>query len=129
MLLCVCSRSSVCLCPPAAHTQILRTAGLHRIHTVCGAALKIGQNLNRNITTKQTNKLARTFSLCRCTFEEKCLDSDWLSIPDESQDKMASYEVVKNNDQVQITVPFNYNLLFLVCLFVFKPVPFCQTDL
>ncbi|XP_072235193.1 plexin-C1 [Leuresthes tenuis] len=31
----------------------------------------------------------------RCTFEDDCKDSDWLSIPEESQQKMVSHRVVK----------------------------------
>ncbi|KAM9334614.1 plexin-C1-like [Symphorus nematophorus] len=32
-----------------------------------------------------------------CTFEDDCKDSDWVSIPDDSQQKMVSYKVVKNS--------------------------------
>ncbi|XP_035536930.1 plexin-C1-like [Morone saxatilis] len=32
-----------------------------------------------------------------CTFEDECQDSDWLSIPDDSQQKMVSYKVVKDS--------------------------------
>lgn len=43
------------------------------------------------------------FCLPSCTFEDDCQDSDWLSIPDESQQKMVSYKVEKDNtDQVQM---------------------------
>ncbi|XP_025755490.1 plexin-C1 isoform X1 [Oreochromis niloticus] len=36
-----------------------------------------------------------------CTFEDDCTDSDWLSIPDESQHKMISHKVEKDtNGQV-----------------------------
>ncbi|XP_074553927.1 plexin-C1 [Halichoeres trimaculatus] len=31
-----------------------------------------------------------------CTFEDDCQDSDWLSIPDDSQQKMVSYKVSKD---------------------------------
>ncbi|KAE8281711.1 Plexin-C1 Virus-encoded semaphorin protein receptor Precursor [Larimichthys crocea] len=32
-----------------------------------------------------------------CTFEDDCPDSDWVSIPDDSQHKMVSYKVVKDS--------------------------------
>ncbi|XP_073337242.1 plexin-C1-like [Pagrus major] len=32
-----------------------------------------------------------------CTFEDDCQDSDWLSIPDDSQQKMVSHKVVMND--------------------------------
>ncbi|XP_051248763.1 plexin-C1 [Dicentrarchus labrax] len=38
-----------------------------------------------------------------CTFEDECQDSDWLSIPDDSQQTMVSYKVVKDSTG-QITV-------------------------
>ncbi|XP_051248725.1 plexin-C1 isoform X7 [Dicentrarchus labrax] len=38
-----------------------------------------------------------------CTFEDECKDSDWLSIPDDSQQTMVSYKVVKDSTG-QITV-------------------------
>lgn len=41
-----------------------------------------------------------TFSLCRCTFEEACTNSAWLSIPEQSRHKMVSHQVVKNADKV-----------------------------
>ncbi|KAM4569646.1 plexin-C1 isoform 2-T2 [Odontesthes bonariensis] len=37
-------------------------------------------------------------SKSRCTFEDDCRDSDWLSIPEESQQKMVSHRVVKDPD-------------------------------
>ncbi|XP_039456581.1 plexin-C1-like [Oreochromis aureus] len=33
-----------------------------------------------------------------CTFEDDCTDSDWLSIPDESQQKMISHKVEKDTN-------------------------------
>ncbi|XP_056878572.1 plexin-C1 isoform X1 [Takifugu flavidus] len=39
-----------------------------------------------------------------CTYEEACGGSAWLSIPEESQHKMVSYEVVKTTDEITITV-------------------------
>ncbi|CAI5635618.1 unnamed protein product [Oreochromis niloticus] len=40
-----------------------------------------------------------------CTFEDDCTDSDWLSIPDESQHKMISHRVEKDtNGQISIKV-------------------------
>ncbi|XP_067437509.1 plexin-C1-like isoform X2 [Thunnus thynnus] len=38
-----------------------------------------------------------------CTFEDECPDSDWLSIPDDYQQKMVSYNVVKDGTE-QITL-------------------------
>ncbi|XP_067437502.1 plexin-C1 isoform X2 [Thunnus thynnus] len=38
-----------------------------------------------------------------CTFEDECPDSDWLSIPDDYQQKMVSYDVVKDGTE-QITL-------------------------
>ncbi|KAK2858816.1 hypothetical protein Q5P01_003436 [Channa striata] len=32
-----------------------------------------------------------------CTFEDDCKDSDWVSIPDHFQQKMVSYQLVKNS--------------------------------
>ncbi|KAK5848791.1 hypothetical protein PBY51_008483 [Eleginops maclovinus] len=32
-----------------------------------------------------------------CTFEDDCTDSDWLSIPDDSHQKMVTYKVVKDS--------------------------------
>ncbi|KAM7366942.1 hypothetical protein PAMP_014874 [Pampus punctatissimus] len=41
----------------------------------------------------------------RCTVENECPNSDWLSIPDDYQQKMVSYNVVKDNtDQITINV-------------------------
>lgn len=45
-----------------------------------------------------------TFSFHSCTYEEACGDSAWLSIPEESQHKMVSYEVVKTTDEVLVTL-------------------------
>ncbi|XP_039457441.1 plexin-C1-like isoform X1 [Oreochromis aureus] len=40
-----------------------------------------------------------------CTFEDDCTDSDWLSIPDESQHKMISHKVEKDtNGQVLLKI-------------------------
>ncbi|XP_073337248.1 plexin-C1-like [Pagrus major] len=40
-----------------------------------------------------------------CTFEDDCQDSDWLSIPDDSQQKMVSHRVVKDNTgQIKLTI-------------------------
>uniref|UniRef100_A0A3P8U4N1 Plexin C1 n=1 Tax=Amphiprion percula TaxID=161767 RepID=A0A3P8U4N1_AMPPE len=40
-----------------------------------------------------------------CTFEDDCKDSDWLSIPDDSQQKMVSHKVVKDSSgQIALTV-------------------------
>ncbi|XP_028427129.1 plexin-C1-like [Perca flavescens] len=44
-----------------------------------------------------------------CTFEDDCQDSDWLSIPDDSQQKMVSYKVVKD-DTGQITLNIQTHL-------------------
>ncbi|XP_067437506.1 plexin-C1-like isoform X1 [Thunnus thynnus] len=38
-----------------------------------------------------------------CTFEDECPDSDWLSIPDDYQQRMVSYNVVKDGTE-QITL-------------------------
>ncbi|XP_068163545.1 plexin-C1 isoform X2 [Antennarius striatus] len=44
-------------------------------------------------------------SIRRCTFEEECQGSEWLSIPDVSQQKMVSYKVVKDRtDQITLTI-------------------------
>ncbi|XP_076732078.1 plexin-C1 isoform X1 [Maylandia zebra] len=40
-----------------------------------------------------------------CTFEDDCTDSDWLSIPDESQHKMISHKVEKDtNGQISLKI-------------------------
>nr|XP_014263859.2 plexin-C1 isoform X2 [Maylandia zebra] len=40
-----------------------------------------------------------------CTFEDDCTDSDWLSIPDESQHKMISHKVEKDtNGQILLKI-------------------------
>ncbi|XP_070784822.1 plexin-C1 [Enoplosus armatus] len=40
-----------------------------------------------------------------CTFEDDCQDSDWLSIPDDSQQKMVSYTVVQDStDQITLNI-------------------------
>ncbi|XP_070847708.1 plexin-C1 [Chaetodon trifascialis] len=40
-----------------------------------------------------------------CTFEDECQDSDWLSIPDDSQQEMVSYRVMKNStDQITLNI-------------------------
>ncbi|XP_063316603.1 plexin-C1-like [Pelmatolapia mariae] len=40
-----------------------------------------------------------------CTFEDDCTDSDWLSIPDESQHKMISHRVEKDtNGQISLKI-------------------------
>ncbi|XP_039647716.1 plexin-C1-like [Perca fluviatilis] len=44
-----------------------------------------------------------------CTFEDDCQASDWLSIPDDSQQKMVSYKVVKD-DTGQITLNIQTHL-------------------
>ncbi|XP_059181459.1 plexin-C1-like isoform X1 [Centropristis striata] len=45
----------------------------------------------------------------RCIFEDECPDSDWISIPDDSQQKMVSYSVVKE-DTGQITLNIQTHL-------------------
>nr|XP_033470613.1 plexin-C1-like [Epinephelus lanceolatus] len=41
----------------------------------------------------------------RCTFEDNCQDSDWLSIPDDFQHKMVSHRVVKDDtDQITLNI-------------------------
>lgn len=45
-----------------------------------------------------------TFSLRRCTFEEACSNSTWLSIPEESRQRMVSYQVMKDKDKVLLLV-------------------------
>ncbi|CAK6959864.1 Hypothetical predicted protein [Scomber scombrus] len=41
----------------------------------------------------------------RCTFEEECPDSDWLSIPEDYQQKMVSYTVTKDaTDQITLKI-------------------------
>lgn len=109
-----CSRWSVCVCQSAAHTQLCRTVGLHRIHTVSGAALKEGQGNSICSWHLLTiiNLVKTSFSLPSCTFEDDCQDSDWISIPDDShQQKMVSYKVEKDGTgQVQIT----YKLLTII---------------
>lgn len=53
------------------------------------------------------------FSFSSCTFEDDCQDSDWLSTPDEFQQRMVSHEVTeKNTDQVQL-LPF-YQFFFII---------------
>ncbi|KAG8005809.1 Plexin-C1 [Nibea albiflora] len=44
-----------------------------------------------------------------CTFEDDCPDSDWVSIPDDSQHKMLSYKVVKDSAK-QITLHIQTHL-------------------
>ncbi|XP_030576389.1 plexin-C1 [Archocentrus centrarchus] len=40
-----------------------------------------------------------------CTFEGDCMDSDWLSIPDDSQNKMISHRVEKDtNGQISLII-------------------------
>ncbi|XP_025755663.1 plexin-C1 [Oreochromis niloticus] len=40
-----------------------------------------------------------------CTFEDDCTDSDWLSIPDESQHKMISHKIEKDtNGQILLKI-------------------------
>ena len=57
------------------------------------------------------NPVIILFSLPSCTFEDECPDSDWLSIPDDYQQKMVSYNVVKDGtEQVQIM----FKLLFII---------------
>ncbi|XP_040886352.1 plexin-C1 isoform X2 [Toxotes jaculatrix] len=45
----------------------------------------------------------------RCTFEDDCKDSDWLSIPDDHQQKMVSYKVEKDT-RGQITLKIQTHL-------------------
>ncbi|XP_053170200.1 plexin-C1-like [Scomber japonicus] len=41
----------------------------------------------------------------RCTFEDECPDSDWLSIPEDYQEKMVSYTVTKDTtDQITLKI-------------------------
>ncbi|XP_053200175.1 plexin-C1 [Scomber japonicus] len=41
----------------------------------------------------------------RCTFENECPDSDWLSIPEDYQEKMVSYTVTKDTtDQITLKI-------------------------
>lgn len=83
-----------------------RSVGLHRIHTVVGVALKAGERNNMCSWRLQTilNLVIISSSSPSCTFEDDCTDSDWLSIPDESQHKMISHKVEKDtNGQVQLT--------------------------
>ncbi|XP_051248762.1 plexin-C1-like [Dicentrarchus labrax] len=40
-----------------------------------------------------------------CTFEDECQDSDWFSIPDDSQQKMVSYKVLKDSTgQIKLNI-------------------------
>ncbi|XP_049422249.1 plexin-C1 isoform X24 [Epinephelus fuscoguttatus] len=44
-------------------------------------------------------------SKTRCTFEDDCQDSDWLSIPDDFQHRMVSHRVVKDDtDQITLNI-------------------------
>ncbi|XP_078098776.1 plexin-C1 isoform X1 [Sander vitreus] len=46
-----------------------------------------------------------------CTFEDDCQDSDWLSIPDDSQQKMVSYKVVKDGiGQITLNIQTHLSL-------------------
>lgn len=85
-----------------------RTVGLHWIHTASGAALKEGQGnyiCSWHLQWTFMNLVKTSISLPSCTFEDDCLDSDWLSIPDDSQQKkMVSSKAVKDSTgRVQIT--------------------------
>ncbi|XP_068443123.1 plexin-C1-like [Clinocottus analis] len=44
-----------------------------------------------------------------CTFEDECQDSDWISIPEDSQPKMVSYKVAKDGSG-QITLDIQTHL-------------------
>ncbi|KAK2858797.1 hypothetical protein Q5P01_003417 [Channa striata] len=68
-----------------------------------------------------------------CTFEDNCKDSDWVSIPDHFQQKMVSYQLVKNstgpiqlNIQTHLTVsqvPSNFT-----CRISGPSTEFCGTN-
>ncbi|KAM9334613.1 plexin-C1 [Symphorus nematophorus] len=46
-----------------------------------------------------------------CTFEDDCKNSDWVSIPDDSQQKMVSYEVVKNSSsQISLNIQAHFTV-------------------
>ncbi|XP_060885192.1 plexin-C1 [Labrus mixtus] len=46
-----------------------------------------------------------------CTFEDDCKDSDWLSIPDDSQQKMVSYKVAQENTgQITLTIQMHLSV-------------------
>ncbi|KAL7370502.1 hypothetical protein ABVT39_002608 [Epinephelus coioides] len=49
----------------------------------------------------------------RCTFEDDCQDSDWLSIPDDFQHKMVSHRVVKDDtDQYSVCQKMDSGMTF-----------------
>ncbi|KAK1906404.1 hypothetical protein KUDE01_008802, partial [Dissostichus eleginoides] len=48
-------------------------------------------------------------STISCTFEDDCPNSDWLSIPDDSQQKMVSYKVMKDSTG-QVTLNIHTHL-------------------
>ncbi|KAM6961556.1 plexin-C1 [Tautogolabrus adspersus] len=46
-----------------------------------------------------------------CTFEDDCKNSDWLSIPDDSQQKMVSYKVKQENTgQITLTIQMHLSV-------------------
>ncbi|XP_065807606.1 plexin-C1 [Labrus bergylta] len=46
-----------------------------------------------------------------CTFEDDCKGSDWLSIPDDSQQKMVSYKVAQENTgQITLTIQMHLSV-------------------
>jgi len=63
-----------------------------------------------NISIILSIKMSFSLLLHSCTFEDDCPNSDWLSIPDDSQQKMVSYKVMKDSTgQVEIILILKYN--------------------
>ena len=101
-----CSRWSVFLYQDAARTQMWGSVGLHRIRCVSGVAQAEGEetsaSLNNQLTAPNNCKV-RSLSFASCTFEDDCINSDWLSIPEDYQEKMVSHRVAKEpTGQVEI---------------------------
>lgn len=70
-----------------------------------GVTLRTGERTTSAATSSNCEKLCyqRLFFLS-CTFKDDCEDSDWLSIPDDLQQKMISHKVSKDPDgQVRVT--------------------------
>lgn len=69
---------------------------------MCGASPGAGEGEDiHGLPLGGVQQLEASLSLSSCTFEDDCRGSDWLSIPDDFQQKIISHRVVEEkSDQV-----------------------------
>ncbi|XP_060886400.1 plexin-C1-like, partial [Labrus mixtus] len=88
--------------------QLIKLAVDKKYQTTCSRVL---------YKTSDDRKVFQTLHLDQvdlkhvCTFGDDCKDSDWLSIPDDSQQKMVSYKVAQENTgQITLTIQMHLSV-------------------